>query len=197
LDILKSKTQALSTGCICWDSVVHLASFINALPQSDGAEQWLELGCGVGLLGLLVKRRLILSDHSDAVVENARFNSKEETVVVNFDWKDAEETLQLTKEVRLDDISCVVGADVVWGRLGEEIARIFVRAKKIKRGIFCLDTTKVDGILEFFSAMNDAGMRVEFEDLIDNRFLLVDFCRSISCVVNSLVINSHYERLSI
>jgi hypothetical protein len=179
LNNLTTKTAPISTGCILWESVNHLARYIESLGHDDLVKPWLELGCGVGLLGLLIDRPVVLSDHALNVVNNAKYNlvlnGKPHIPVACFDWNDSTPELELAG-FPLSDFACVVGADVVWGNLGLVIGKMFSLVP-LPRGIFCLDTSKVDGIPDFLAAMTAAGMNLAFKHLIEDRFLLLDFIR--------------------
>ncbi|KAJ3194734.1 Protein fam86a [Irineochytrium annulatum] len=139
---IREETMTISrgtTGLRTWPAALYLIEYLSAYPTYVRDQRILELGAGMGLVGLvcakLGARSIALTDSDAGVVEvlkeNLTFNTVDGSVFL-LNW---EEPLVGCEE--LDDCDVIIGSDVAYDPLIvrpliETIAAIFERGKPRK-----------------------------------------------------------------
>lgn len=117
-----------------WPAAALLAEVVAQWePRADDATPVLELGCGLGLVGLVLLARgypVIMTDHDpDALVfaaESARLNDLPAPRTRSLDWHDPHEKLAA---------ACIVAADVLYEARQLEPVANFIRRSLQSHGI--------------------------------------------------------------
>jgi len=150
-------------GFLLWESAIGLGRYLAANPALVADRQALELGCGVGLVGLIARRlgaRVRQTDHQPGVLALARRNAAQNAVhgIEQFlaDWRHWEHT---------ERYDLLLGADILYERaMHPYLERIF-RANLAPQGALLLSDPVRPQALEFTSQLEKAGWSIALETI--------------------------------
>jgi predicted nicotinamide N-methyase len=156
LDIA-TQFETIPYGLLLWESAVGLAERLVSRPDTLAGRSVLELGAGVGLVGLLARTLgadVVQTDHEPVALAVARRNAAANGVIgirqMIADWR------QWDHDARYD---LIVGADIVYDQsVHDDLARIFTR-NLAPRGELLLADPDRPRTLAFLSRLEDAGWR--------------------------------------
>lgn len=185
--ILESRTtiEAGTTGLHTWGASLALCQHLQAHPELVRGKRVLELGCGSGLLGIVVARlgakRVILTDGSQEVLDRCRDNVQRaknvpEHSTVEFshlDWTDAlidDSSASMAERIREWDPQIVLCADVVYAPeiiapLAETLCTILTSGAAIESVLLALTVRRHDTFEAFISALDSIGLQAVVHDL--------------------------------
>lgn len=133
---LAERREPFPFGLLLWESAIALAAEIGERAPDFAGRRVLELGCGVGLPGLVAANcgaRVTATDHDALALELARANAAENGIrdiaFATGDWTDWHD------DVRYD---VVIGADVTYDRAAHTAVLAILARNLLKDGIALL-----------------------------------------------------------
>ncbi|EJD47875.1 S-adenosyl-L-methionine-dependent methyltransferase [Auricularia subglabra TFB-10046 SS5] len=185
--ILESRTmiEAGTTGLHTWGASLALCQHLQEHPELVRGKRVLELGCGSGLLGIVVARlgaeKTILTDGSQEVLDRCRDNVQRAQNVpygsaVRFallDWTDSlidDTSRAMAERVREWDPQIVLCADVVYAPeiippLAETLCTILTSGAVVDSVLLALTVRRHDTFEAFISALDSIGLQADVHDL--------------------------------
>ena len=149
-------------GLMIWESAVVLADVLEAQGEALSGRSVLELGCGVGLPGLVARQygaRVVQTDHDALALALCRHNAalNRVTGVEQFvgDWQ------RWTHTERYD---LIVGADIIYDTADYEVLEKLFRAALKPGGALLLTDPKRQQTIALFTIMEDAGWKISIEE---------------------------------
>ncbi len=146
-------------GLMIWESAVVLADVMDERGQELRGRSILELGCGVGLPGLVAQQqgaRVVQTDHDALALALCRHNAalNRITGVEQFvgDWQD------WTHTQRYD---LVIGADIIYDTADYEVLEKVFRNTVAPRGEILLTDPMRQQTIALFTVMEDAGWIID------------------------------------
>lgn len=146
-------------GLMIWESAVVLADVMDERGQELRGRKILELGCGVGLPGLVAQQqgaRVVQTDHDALALALCRHNAalNRITGVEQFvgDWQD------WTHTQRYD---LVIGADIIYDTADYEVLEKVFRNTVAPRGEILLTDPMRQQTIALFTVMEDAGWIID------------------------------------
>lgn len=146
-------------GLMIWESAVVLADVMDERGQQLRGRKILELGCGVGLPGLVAQQQgahVVQTDHDALALALCRHNAalNRITGVEQFvgDWQD------WTHAQRYD---LVIGADIIYDTADYEVLEKVFRNTVAPRGEILLTDPMRQQTIALFTVMEDAGWIID------------------------------------
>ena len=146
-------------GLMIWESAVVLADVMDERGQQLHGRKILELGCGVGLPGLVAQQQgahVVQTDHDALALALCRHNAalNRITGVEQFvgDWQD------WTHAQRYD---LVIGADIIYDTADYEVLEKVFRNTVAPRGEILLTDPMRQQTIALFTVMEDAGWIID------------------------------------
>ena len=146
-------------GLMIWESAVVLADVLDARGGDLDHRSVLELGCGVGLPGLVAQKhgaRVVQTDHDALALALCRHNAALNRIagIEQFvgDW-------QAWTHTRRYDL--IVGADVIYDTADYDVLEKVFRANLAPRGEVLLTDPMRQQTIALFTVMEDAGWTVD------------------------------------
>ncbi len=154
---LAERFDQIPYGLLLWESAIALANMIAAHPEAIQGKQILELGCGVGLSGVVAQALggiITQTDHEPRALRLSAHNAAANDVggISQFqaDWRDWQHAAQY---------DLILGADIVYERAVHPLlAAIFARSLAPGGEIWLADPGRPH-TLDFLSALEDGGWR--------------------------------------
>ena len=168
MDVVRDETAQLGVtedrelypfGLMIWESAVVLADVLDARGRDLDRRSVLELGCGVGLPGLVAQQhgaRVVQTDHDALALALCRHNAalNRITGVEQFvgDWQ------AWTHTQRYD---LIIGADIIYDTADYEVLEKVFRANLAPRGEVLLTDPMRQQTIALFTVMEDAGWSID------------------------------------
>lgn len=160
LDVAERFDQ-IPYGLLLWESAVALADMIATHAPELSRKRILELGCGVGLSGLVAQSlggQVAQTDHEPRALrlsaENATANRVRGIAQFQADWRD------WTHDARYD---LILGADIVYERAVHPLLSAIFAKNLAPGGEIWLADPGRPHTLEFLSSLEDDGWRGSME----------------------------------
>jgi methyltransferase-like protein 23 len=160
LDIAERFDQ-IPYGLLLWESAVALAEMIAARPGELSGKRVLELGCGVGLSGVVAQSlggNVAQTDHEPRALRlsalNAELNQVDGVTQFQADWRD------WMHSVRYD---LILGADIVYERAVHLLLPAIFAQNLASGGEIWLADPGRPHTLDFLSALENDGWRGSME----------------------------------
>ena len=146
-------------GLMIWESAVVLADVLDARGRDLAGRSVLELGCGVGMPGLVARQngaRVVQTDHDALALALCRHNAALNRIdgIEQFvgDW------MAWTHPHRYD---LVIGADIIYDTADYEKLEQVFRASVAPRGEVLLTDPMRQQTIALFTVMEDAGWTID------------------------------------
>ncbi len=146
-------------GLMIWESAVVLADVLEARRSELARRSVLELGCGVGLPGLVARdcgARVVQTDHDALALALCRHNAALNKIdgIEQFvgDWQ------AWTHAQRYD---LIIGADIIYDTADYEVLEKVFRANLAPRGEVLLTDPMRQQTIALFTVMEDAGWKLD------------------------------------
>lgn len=146
-------------GLMIWESAVVLADVLDARRSELARRSVLELGCGVGLPGLVAQAcgaHVVQTDHDALALALCRHNAALNKVagIEQFvgDWQDWQHSQRY---------DLIIGADIIYDTADYEVLENVFRANIAPRGEVLLTDPMRQQTIALFTVMEDAGWKID------------------------------------
>ena len=164
-------------GLMIWESAIVLSQEMAKRGAALKGQTILELGCGVGLPGMIARRfggRVVQTDHDALALALCRHNAALNGVggIEQFcgDWRD------WTHTGRYD---LVIGADIIYDTADYALLEQVFRSTLAPSGLLLLTDPQRQQTIALFTIMEDAGWRIETTELAVPAIVPVTSAKSI------------------
>lgn len=153
--------EHLPYGFLLWESAVGLARYLAKSPKIVAGKKILELGCGVGLPGLVARSlggSVIQTDHQSGVLalarQNAAANGVEGMEQVLADWRD----WRIPGKFDL-----VIGADILYSREMHYHLELIFKQSIARGGALLVADPGRPQAVEFMGTLEKAGWHIDMQ----------------------------------